>query len=791
MSSNIFFQSLETNKSRGLLFFMLILTALTYLRFQNVVHNLGNQQVLEAWGDGLKTYTNAIYHIDHDAENHWFGGMNYPYGEHIIPATELPGLPMLMKSLKGIFPNISDYVVPAIHLEIMLAFLLCGLFLFLIFRELKLPFWYSTLAAIGLTFLNPLFPRFNCHFGLAQPFIIPLILYLLLLFEKKPSFKISFLIGLSVFLASFLHFYFFGINVFIISFYFFFRLFNQPKNTAISTDSFFKKMLQYPPVEYAIQMIPHYFLMVVTTLIFFYVWMIGKDPVLDRSPNPYGFLVYISNWEGIFLWDGNPLLALIKKQFRETQFEGRAYIGMVALVFLIGAIFNWLKSGFKRFFITENKQASTFFKAAFGSSTVLLAIAMAIPFVYSSMEFLMDYAGPLRQFRSLGRFAWVFFYAINIIAFCSIYYYLKDKSKTVKSVTFLLMFSCLFFEAYQFTNRTELKLAKVAHWEKGNQFSELESIDFSQYQATVPVPYFSVGSNNFNNHTSGYIPQRSQTIAIQTGVPTTGAMLTRSSFRQTVNHWQMLLETYRSPAIFQDFKNEKPLLLLWRNTDNSNYHPTYGHLKEGATSVYKEGELEMFHVELANFDNRIKAKKQAIANTLQQDSLFKIKNFRSTDSLENFVFQNYASLSADKAYLDGGAFTAKLNIENVVFSDTLPNVQKDSLYQVQAWVWMNEDKMPASKFTLIEEDAAGAILQKQVFHLWPNIRTFDPNGWALLNYQFRPKAVGSRFKISFTGEQPRDERTQYFDELLIKPVETHLYKETDKFIWMDNLWFER
>ena len=72
-------------------------------------------------------------------------------------------------------------------------------------------------------------------------------------------------------------------------------------------------------------------------------------------------------------------------------------------------------------------------------------------------------------------------------------------------------------------------------------------------------------------------------------------MLTRSSLKQTFNQWQLVLEPYRTPAIFKDFANEKPLLLVWFNNPKEDYMPRYGHLLNHAKSIYKEGQLELYH----------------------------------------------------------------------------------------------------------------------------------------------------------------------------------------------------
>ena len=241
--------------------FLAVMAFCVVSKHQAVVEGLGTNKMIDPWGDGLKTYTNAIYHIEHDSTYHWYQGMNYPYGEHIIPATELAGIAIAGKFLKQWFPNISDYIVSIMHAEMLLALLLCGLFLFLIFKDLGLPFAWSLVLAILLSFLSPLNARMHSHYGLAQPFIIPALFYFILQFHKDSRWIWSIAIALTIFISAFLHFYFFAIGVFFISGYFFFRVANEWSWQHLKA------------------ILPHYSLMVLLPLLFFLFWMILPDPV--------------------------------------------------------------------------------------------------------------------------------------------------------------------------------------------------------------------------------------------------------------------------------------------------------------------------------------------------------------------------------------------------------------------------------------------------------------------------------------------------------------------------------
>ena len=65
------------------------------------------------------------------------------------------------------------------------------------------------------------------------------------------------------------------------------------------------------------------------------------------------------------------------------------------------------------------------------SSIVLLLISFGLPFVIKGMEGFLSWTGPFRQFRSVGRFSWVFYYSIHLVLAISIYRFFKDKKSSI------------------------------------------------------------------------------------------------------------------------------------------------------------------------------------------------------------------------------------------------------------------------------------------------------------------------------------------------------------------------
>ena len=139
---------------------------------------------------------------------------------------------------------------------------------------------------------------------------------------------------------------------------------------------------------------------------------------------------------------------------------------------------------------------------------------------------MVDYFGPLKQFRGLGRFTWVFYYVINLLVFYVLWnrsvrikpdqswreeFQLNwDKIKkgqlrkcrfvnTKKWAIAVLPLLVLCYEAWTFQKSKQLHLTpnlakrelaapSPDHW--------LNKVDFTGYQAVMPLPYHHVGSEN-------------------------------------------------------------------------------------------------------------------------------------------------------------------------------------------------------------------------------------------------------------------------------------------------------
>jgi len=159
--------------------------------------------------DLIKDLYTTSYSVKYDSLYLRNNPMNYPYGEHFTYTGNQVFISFPLKILTNLgLNNASEYVLPLINLHVILSIFLCSLFLFLLFKELKLSNIVSILGAVMITFLSPQLQRTGGHLTLSYVFIIPLILLLLAKINNNNRLIYNVLLGLLLIWSGFAHPYY-------------------------------------------------------------------------------------------------------------------------------------------------------------------------------------------------------------------------------------------------------------------------------------------------------------------------------------------------------------------------------------------------------------------------------------------------------------------------------------------------------------------------------------------------------------------------------------------------------
>ncbi|MFN9955571.1 MAG: hypothetical protein ACK55I_20940, partial [bacterium] len=142
----------------------------------------------------------------------------------------------------------------------------------------------------------------------------------------------------------------------------------------------------------------------------------------------------------------------------------------------------------------------------------------------------------------MGRFSWVFYYAIHLILAISIYRFFKGKR-----ISFLIWgsyFSLMTIDLIHYHRRLNFGLDLIPELEAERKQSFLTGIHADKFQSILTIPYYNLGSDQFWIEPEGFMLQKSLLLSSKTGLPTNSAMLTRTSRSQTFQQLQWVTETY-------------------------------------------------------------------------------------------------------------------------------------------------------------------------------------------------------------------------------------------------------
>ncbi len=727
----------------------------------------------DAWGDAIKNYTAPWYHVKYDSSYSVYQGMNYPFGDHINTVDGQPILSNSWKFLSSLFPGLADHYVAASNLSILASFLLAGLFMFFLFRGFSLPVWLSTTLSVLIVFLSPQTLRVVSHFGLAHAAAIPAALFFLYRFWRKPTFGRSLTVAVVVLFYSLFHLYFLVILGGLIGGFHLVDWLRRPSKE--STISFLLRL--------AIQLaLPAALLLS---------WMALTDPLSGRNPLPYGFFAYRAYPEGIFTSHTLPYFQWIDQHLidiRNLDFEAWNYVGLVIGIMFFVLLAGLLRAGIKDLpAIPVNLSNRNFLTILFIALLLNMLFAFGLPFIIPGLRGLLDYTGPIKQFRSIGRFAWNCYFGWHLIGWIALYFWTREGPSWRR----LILYGALLltaFEAYTFSRSADVELSPSYPLEDGQQLTDLP-IDYGSYQALQTVPHYNVGSGNVWWIPEGYIIHHSLLLGVRTGLPTTSSMLTRTNPAQALQELQLATPPYRMPAILEQLPDDRPLLLMWDKRQEPLSRQSYRHLLDDTRLLYEGERMMLRELPLESFATRLERAYEQVEDAFHPDSsYYRHGDFLSTDSVPNFAFEPFDEGAPTAAYLSNGGHIIESSY-GILGPVAVPAMASDSLYICSFWMYL---AMPAAGRTHLElqELAAegGQVLGSTFTQAHQSIQLVDTNGWALVEFPFQRKAERSRFRLIINNEDLRREDL-LIDEWLLRPASTDIYQRRTGGIWHNNRWW--
>jgi hypothetical protein len=704
-------------------------------------------------GDGIKNYFNFAYYLKH-GNGLLATGLNYPFGEHLLFTDSHPALAWITQHFQNLFSELSNYGVAILNTAMMYSMLLAAPIIYLICRQFNLPRWYAIWIAIIITFLSPQFDRIRGHYSLSYIFWFPLIWYIIIRLEKaSKKWRWAGFLTFTGFLAGTTHVYFigllltFGIALAAI------RLIQSRKDLV----SEWRNILP---------------LLVGTLLPFILIQLIvlTTDNVVDRPNQPFGFYQYHASFKSILLPHFAPIKFLLDQYgLGNYRWEGRSYLGLPAVflfIFLIGgSIIHFFRGRWK---LWQNQLPDKLLLSYVLAASIVLLFSMCFPFKYG-FRFLTDWFPFIKQFRSVGRFAWVFYYVFGIYTAKYIWILFRSvRRRRLISLAWISLISVL--GAWTLDAAVNVKLGK-----KGieNTNSKLESDDseylsrfegagfeVNDFQAILCLPFAGTCADKMlysDGHTSIVEAMK---CAFHTGIPIIETVSPRTSIDHSLSSIQLLSHDLIKKRRIDAF-NSKYILIL--NTPHTPM-PVVQQILDASTLFWEDKWISLHALPVSHFKSRFR-EAQDQANTeltrCQEMCIF-------PDSLP-FFFEGYDDDPSQPGQTGFSIFQKRGSLQ--LFSSILP-VLPDGYekWDISFWTFFDSRThgMPKLEYTILGSD------QKVIVRKAVSLRTlFDVDApWVRVSFQIEKQTKPVRLHIEMTGKYLSA------DNLLIKPENSRVGGKT-------------
>lgn len=723
-------------------------------------------------GDGLKAYYGAIFHAEYDTMAMRTVAMNYPHGEMISFTDSQPLLVNFIRFFSETLTDITSHTVAIINIAMLLSVVLGAIFLLLLFCEAGTSWWYAAPVATGIALLSPQIARMGGHYSLAWVFWIPLMIWLIIRFDKSRWMIYTFLIGLVTLIAGFMHLYFVAFFGFLLGGYWFFRFFWYRK-----AGTFWYRDILHIFAQFVIPVL----------LLQFLIFL--NDDVVDRPMWPFGLWSNLAHPVALFFPSSPPygFVPKVLTVFNHISWESWSFIGSVAVLGFFTGIFMMVSKIFKKE-ATHRVVHIGIINILFWVSVFALFFSMGFPFILGLKE-IAEQIGPLRQIRVLARFAWIFYYMINLVVFVALFRkaFVQPASLLWKIIgvvaVVMLWVEGVFFSHYVSKSiRNEVPGFSI-NAEPGQVERWILDIHPGDFQALIPLPYFHTGSENLWIDGGNDVVKTTMAVSLKTGLPTTGVLLSRTSISQTYQNYALHTEPLERLEFPDYLPDERPLLILLIN----GYTPSYPEriMLQEATRVSDTDRFALYSLPVSAIRRLNIIYREQVLEQYQQVPLTVVNNWNVLRSDLLFWTDSFDDRKYDNPFSGDGAYEFKSGDWRSFWQGTVNG--SDEINQILISFWVKDYRSDAVMRTelgiikdlLVEDD--GPVNR---FDFFSHIKAFKGN-WALVEFQV-PISAGESLIELVVRNRVLPSAEIVLDELMIRQVGQDLYRESEDWLIYNN-----
>ncbi|SNC62524.1 hypothetical protein SAMN06265337_0689 [Hymenobacter gelipurpurascens] len=724
-------------------------------------------------GDGIKNYYTAAWYVQHDRA-WWFSGMNYPFGEHVIFTDNQPILAYGLAALRR--QGVALNVVAVFNGLLLLAQLLSAPPLLALLRRCRLPNWYASITTVLIVLLAPQLERLLGHYALAYSCVIPMLWYLLVrATETGTRYPGRWYVAYGAFmlLTACLHPYYFAISALLLLAYSMVLWWQLPAGRLRS-----RRTLVFWARVLATLVLP---------AMLFQGGLLLTDPnAADRPSLPYGFFAYSSSVWSVFFPVEAPVQAWWQRIFHtpDPSWEGQAYVGIVATALTLGTLWRVGRRLRRRQWQRLRRPAlPPVLRISLWAGFLVLLFSMGWPFRWG-LEGLLNYLGPIRQFRSIGRFAWIFYYFYSVYAAYALYQgfrWLRQRPHWHRWAGPALA-GCLLLwaaegvfnaahKAYQIqhpTQHAERRLpAAGSALVQYPQRLKRAGRSSSEFQAILPVPFYLVGSEVFTLFEGDESAYQSMRASLETGLPLATTMLSRTPLFQAQATGQLASNPAIDKAILARYPDRRPLLMVIQAKEPLD--SVQRSLLARGHIFYRDSTVWLAELPLA----KLEARPALLAEfERQRASLVAYAGYWASAPAPEVAYEGFNQPKAPPAFPDAGNIPPLLgagagSLRKGGFALLNQPMPRAGWYEASVWAYVRTADLPTLHASLLS--ASGTVLDSTKAETKASVDILG--NWARLTVRLRVRQSNQRIRLWLRG------RRIIFDEFELRPSNITVWRQ--------------
>ena len=703
-----------------------------------------NNYLFSPHGDGIKNYYTYIYHAQYDDAFHHFSGMNYPYYEHIVYTDAHPLLSWLIGKL-----GLVIYGIGILNFFMLLSYPIAAIFLFKILRHYKVSSWWAVAGAVAIAFMSPQVFRLTGHFSMSYAFAVPVMWWLLIKHFSTRKWIWSVAIALYMLGFFFTHPYL-GIILafFSIVFWLVYMIVDRGKSAK-------KRMLEG---------FGNILIQTIIPLVIFQGYVALTDVHIDRLSEPAGFFHYYASWRSLLVAHDGPLSPIYRHyDIRVGDWESWAYLGFSTIIFaLIIGVYLIRKRTSIAFKALLRTELFLFLIAAY----LILLFAFCFPLKFDWMRWVTDFFGPLKQFRILGRFTWIFFHVFTIASIVGIHrLYLKNKSIAYPIVFFagIVFYTIEFYPPHKNTSGY-ITVADNKFKPENIEPDMQEIIDLVNnggYDAILFLPFQHMSSENLMMLGTEKANYDAFLISYHTHLPLVNSISSRMSLTESINANNYFSPGFVEKKLTYDIPEGDRIILI-KNKDLLKTCEL--RMVWESEQIFENNEFVAFDFDQEKWNSRerydriIAQEKEATEHVGE--------GWRSDTSKVWFIYESFDNSPVLETEIGLGATGAYKDLKsswNTILELTPEQIEPGN-YVIRYWYYLREDRpdvLAVMEEKYGEEKPGAWIAQFDVKQ-----STMVVDHWCLVEMEFTVAPDMEQINVLITGNGSQE--PFIVDELLIQ-----------------------